>query len=71
MSYGSQVFNLSHIHMLFASIQIILLLQLTPAKQHHCLIEWPQVTTLIDEVKINLTHVLHTVITPGTDLFDN
>lgn len=56
-----------NIRPLLASILIILLLWLT---LHHGLIEWPEVTMLVDWVKIILTQVTRTVITLGTDLFD-
>ncbi len=57
--------------MLFALTLIILLLWLTLSKQNLCLIEWPEVTVLIGGVKIILTHVLHTIITPDMVLFDD
>lgn len=66
MSNRSQFFFIN-IRPFLASILIILLLWLT---LHHGLIEWPEVTTLVDWVKIILTQVTRTVITLGTDLFD-
>lgn len=71
MSNWFQPFFMSHIHVLFAITLIILLLQLTLAKQQHCLIEWPAIIRLIGWVKIALTHVLHTIIVLGMDFFDD
>lgn len=57
--------------MLFAFTLIIPLVWVTLAKQYLCLIEWPEITTLIGGVKISLTHVLHTIIILDMVLFDD
>lgn len=66
MSNRSQFFFIN-IRPLLASILIILLLWLS---LHHGLIEWPEVTMLVDWVKIILTQVTRAVIILGMDLFD-
>lgn len=70
--YWSWVSNWSrflfiNIRPLLASLLITLLFGLTLRRS---LIEWPEVTMLIDWVKITLTWVTHTVIKLGSDLFD-
>lgn len=56
-----------NIRPLLASLLITLLFGLTLRRS---LIEWPEVTMLIDWVKITLTWVTHTVIKLGSDFFD-
>lgn len=70
--YWSSVSNWSrflfiNIRPLLASLLITLLFGLS---LHRSLIEWPEVTMLIDWVKITLTWVTHAIIKLGSDLFD-